>query len=154
MQLDQYESPLGTLWLTGADGILTGLSFEKPCGEYLPGNFDAVKRWLNDYFRGIPGNIGFPMNPPGTPFQKLVWNLLQEIPFGEVRTYGQLAKQAAKRMGKEKMSAQAVGQATGRNPIAIVIPCHRCVGSNGKLTGYAYGLEKKQWLLIQEQNGR
>ena len=154
MQLDQHESPLGTLWLTGADGILTGLSFEKPCGEYLPGNFDAVKRWLNDYFRGIPGNIGFPMNPPGTPFQKLVWNLLQEIPFGEVRTYGQLAKQAAKRMGKEKMSAQAVGQATGRNPIAIVIPCHRCVGSNGKLTGYAYGLEKKQWLLIQEQNGR
>lgn len=151
---DKYDSPAGLLWLTGRDGVLTGLSFEKTHEECVPGNFDAVKCWLDDYFRGIPRQISFPMELSGTPFQQQIWDLLLKIPYGKTVTYGQLAKQAAGILAKEKMSAQAVGQAVGRNPIAIVIPCHRIVGAGGKLTGYAYGIEKKQWLLDHEQNRR
>lgn len=149
---ERYDSPIGPLWLTGRDGILTGLSFGEPAGEYAPGCFDVVHSWLDDYFRGIPREIDFPMAPEGTPFQQLVWKLLLDIPYGKTQTYGALAALAARQMGKEKMSAQAIGQAVGRNPIAIIIPCHRCVGSDGKLTGYAYGIEKKQWFLNHEQN--
>ena len=149
---ERYDSPIGPLWLTGRDDILTGLSFGEPAGEYAPGCFDAVHSWLDDYFRGIPREIDFPMAPEGTPFQQLVWKLLLDIPYGKTQTYGALAALAARQMGKEKMSAQAIGQAVGRNPIAIIIPCHRCVGSDGKLTGYAWGIEKKQWLLNHEQN--
>ena len=151
---DQYDSPAGLLWLTGRDGVLSGLSFEKPNEECVPGKFDTVKCWLDDYFRGFPREICFPMALSGTPFQRQIWDLLLKIPYGETCTYGQLAKQAAGILGKEKMSAQAVGQAVGRNPIAIVIPCHRIVGAGGKLTGYAYGIEKKQWLLDHEHNRR
>jgi len=147
----KYESPMGPLWLTGQDNILTGLSFEEPRGEYAPGTFHAVRRWLDDYFRGIPQEMDFRIDPAGTSFQKVVWNILLEIPYGKTVTYGDLARAAATAMGKEKMSAQAVGQAVGRNPIAILIPCHRCVGANGKLTGYAYGLDRKAWLLKHEQ---
>lgn len=152
---DNYESPLGILWLTGCDGVLKGLSFETQTGEKaLPGEFDLVKAWLDDYFRGQPREPDFSMKPEGTAFQQLIWNLLLQIPFGETKTYGQLAKEAAQHMGKEKMSAQAVGQAANRNPIAIVIPCHRCVGAGGNLTGYASGLHRKAWLLNHEQNNR
>lgn len=151
---DKYDSPVGLLWLTGREGVLTGLSFEEPRGECEQGSFDAVKCWLDDYFRGIPRQICFPMALSGTLFQKQIWDLLLKIPYGKTVTYGQLAKQAAGILGKEKMSAQAVGQAVGRNPIAIVIPCHRVVGAGGKLTGYAYGIEKKQWLLDHEHNRR
>lgn len=148
---DKYDSPVGPLWLTGRNGVLTGLSFESPHEECVPGNFDAVKCWLDDYFRGVPREIAFSMEPTGTPFQKLVWQLLLEVPFGQTKTYGQLAKQAARIVGNENMSAQAVGQAAGKNPIAIIIPCHRIVGAKGQLTGYAYGLESKAWLLNHEQ---
>lgn len=151
LHYDRYESPRGTLWLTGYDGILTGLSFEEPRGEYKPGTFHAVRHWLDNYFRGIPREIDFQTDPAGTPFQQLVWKLLLEIPYGKTVTYGDLARAAEKAMGKEQMSAQAVGQAVGRNPIAIIIPCHRCVGAKGKLTGYAYGLDRKAWLLKHEQ---
>ena len=154
MECFLYESPVGPLWLTGQRGILTGLSMVEPCGECISGNFNAVQRWLDDYFCGISREIDFPMELSGTPFQELIWKLLLEIPFGETRTYGQLAKQAASLMGKERMSSQAVGQAVGRNPIAIIIPCHRVIGTGGKLTGYAYGIDKKQWLLDHEQNRR
>ena len=147
----QYESPIGTLWLTGYDGVLTSLSFEEPREEYAPGDFRAVRYWLDDYFQGIPQKMDFRMDPAGTPFQKQIWEFLLEIPYGKTVTYGDLAQRAAKAVGKEKMSAQAVGQAVGRNPIAILIPCHRCVGAKGKLTGYAYGIEKKKWLLSHEQ---
>ena len=147
----QYESPIGTLWLTGRDGVLTGLSFEEPGGDFEAGSFDGVQHWLDAYFRGIPREIDFRIDPAGTPFQKRIWEFLLEIPYGETVTYGDLARAAAKAMGKEKMSAQAVGQAVGRNPIAILIPCHRCVGAKGKLTGYAYGLDRKVWLLKHEQ---
>ena len=147
----QYESPIGPLWLTGHGSILTGLSFEAPRGEYAPGDFYTVRCWLDDYFRGIPREIDFQIDPAGTPFQKLIWKFLLEIPYGKTVAYGDLAQRAATAMGKEKMSAQAVGQAVGRNPIAIIIPCHRVVGAKGKLTGYAYGLDRKVWLLKQEQ---
>lgn len=152
---DNYESPLGVLRLYGCDGVLTGLSFEARTGEKaLPGEFDLVKKWLDDYFRGRVREPDFPMKPEGTAFQQLIWNLLQQIPFGETKTYGQLAAEAAGILGKDKMSAQAVGQAANRNPIAIIIPCHRCVGAGGNLTGYASGLHRKAWLLNHEQNNR
>ena len=152
LQYDKYVSPMGTLWLTGQDGMLTGLSFDRNFSEDAQReSFELAKRWLENYFRGQPRKIDFPMNPQGTAFQKLVWNLLLEIPYRQTRTYGQLAKQAAALLNKEKMSPQAVGQVVGRNPIAVIVPCHRCVGSDGTLTGYAYGLERKAWLLKHEQ---
>jgi len=91
-----------------------------------------------------------PLMPAGTPFQKQVWQLLLTIPHGETKTYGNLAGEMAVILGKEKMSAQAVGQAVGKNPISILIPCHRVVGANGQLTGYASGLDRKSWLLRHE----
>lgn len=154
MDCVRYESPIGPLWLTGQDGTLTGLSFSVPDVEAVPGELDMVKHWLDDYFNGISREIDFPVAPSGTAFQKLIWNLLLEIPYGKTVTYGTLAREAAAILGKENMSAQAVGQAVGRNPIAIIIPCHRVVGTKGNLTGYAYGLEIKQWLLDHEGNRR
>lgn len=152
---DTYESPLGTLWLTGEDGVLTGLSFVPvlpEAGLKAPeGEFDPVKQWLDGYFRGESAAVDFSMELRGTPFQKLIWNLLLNIPYGQTRTYGTLAKEAADILGKEKMSSQAVGQAVGRNPVAIIVPCHRVVGAGGKLTGYAYDIETKSWLLRHEQ---
>ena len=146
------DSPLGKLLLE-SDGVsLTGLRLGR--------EFDGVETpdvvlekaadWLETYFRGEVRAVDFPLDPKGTAFQKQVWQLLLEIPQGAVRTYGDLARDAAKILGKENMSAQAVGQAVGANPIAIVIPCHRCVAAGGRLGGYAYGTEKKQWLLAHE----
>ena len=155
MYYDKYQSPVGTLRLTGTGKVLTGLSFcsDLPAEAEQAGAeaFESVKNWLDAYFRGEPAAPDFAMEPAGTSFQKLIWELLLTIPFGETKTYGELAREAARIMGKEKMSAQAVGQAVGHNPIAIIIPCHRVLGAGGTLTGYAYGLEKKQWLLQHEQ---
>ena len=149
---DTYESPLGTLWLTGTRSRLTGLSFKERTGQQaVSGEFDLVKKWLDSYFLGEAPAPDFPMAPAGTAFQKLIWELLLKIPFGQTRTYGQLAREAAEILGKKTMSAQAVGQAVGRNPIAIIIPCHRCLGAGGKLTSYAYGVERKAWLLEHER---
>ena len=89
--------------------------------------------------------------PSGTSFEKVVWELLKKIPYGEVTTYKELSKKVAKKLGKEKMSAQAVGGAIGHNPISIIIPCHRVVGTDGSLTGYAGGIDKKVKLLKQEK---
>ena len=154
-QYDTYESPIGTLWLTAENGILTGISFSADCAAHIPaatGNvFASVKGWLDAYFREEVRAIDFLTDPRGTSFQQIIWKLLLEIPYGQTRTYGDLAKEAAAILGKEKMSAQAVGQAVGRNPIAIVIPCHRIIGAGGKLAGYAYGLERKIWLLQHER---
>lgn len=145
----EYPSPLGTLYLT-ADAVgLTGIRMHPEKTEDYPVLFQA-KSWLDSYFSGNPAEISFPLQPHGTPFQKQVWELLLAIPYGETTTYGALAREMAVRTGKKKMSAQAVGQAVGANPIAIAIPCHRVVGANGKLTGYAWGLDKKEWLLRHE----
>ena len=111
-----------------------------------------TKKWLDEYFNGKKPEISeLDLAPIGSEFAKNVWEILCEIPYGKVTTYGEIAKKMAKIMHKEKMSAQAVGGAVGHNPISIIIPCHRVVGANGSLTGYAGGIDKKIYLLKHEQ---
>lgn len=149
----EYDSPVGKLLLRSDGRSLTGLWI----GRDLPekGTEDPVLKetalWLDGYFRGEAPPVTVPLAPEGTAFQLLVWELLQTIPYGGTKTYGEIAREAAARLGKERMSAQAVGQAVGSNPISILIPCHRVVGAKGQLTGYAWGIEKKQWLLSHEK---
>lgn len=147
-----YHSPIGPLRLTSDGAALTGLWMGLQNPDLTNAQrredlaiFDSVKRWLDDYFAGKPRKIDFPLAPVGTPFQRRVWELLLTIPYGETTTYGALARQLG-----PNMSAQAVGQAVGRNPIGILIPCHRVIGADGPLTGYAGGLENKKWLLLHE----
>ena len=154
MHYATYASPLGRLLLaSGGDG-LAGLWLDRECPGEESGDavLERAALWLDGYFRGEDRKVDFPLSPQGTAFQKLVWKLLLDIPRGEVRTYGDLARQAAAILEKENMSAQAVGQAVGANPIALIIPCHRVVGAKGRLGGYAYGVEKKQWLLEHERS--
>lgn len=116
-----------------------------------PEIFGRTKDWLERYFAGKrPSAMELPLAPPGSAFQKEVWKRLCEIPYGSVTTYGALAKEMAAFLGRSSMSAQAVGGAVGHNPISIIIPCHRVVGSDGSLTGYAGGIEKKRRLLLLE----
>ena len=154
----EYSSPLGVLLLT-SDGVsLTGLRMDsqpRPSAELMEKNdlpiFYRTKDWLDAYFRGEQPAVEVPLVLEGTDFQKLVWKILLTIPYGGTRSYGSIAAELAALLGKEKMSAQAVGQAAHRNPIAIIIPCHRCLGANGRLTGYAGGLQNKAWLLRHEE---
>ncbi|HNU92888.1 MAG TPA: methylated-DNA--[protein]-cysteine S-methyltransferase [Spirochaetota bacterium] len=156
------ESPLGAIIASSENDAITGLWFvgQKyfPEGmdkwEYRPDRrvFKELYRWLDDYFAGK--NI-LPMPklaPKGTAFQKAVWNMLLKIPYGQLTTYGKIAEGMPK--GFLPTSARAVGGAVGHNPISILIPCHRVVGSNGSLTGYAGGLERKRALLNIESPGR
>jgi len=114
--------------------------------------FKAAKDWLDRYFRGEkPAISELALAPFGSAFRQEVWKILCEIPYGEVTTYGEIAKKAAERLGRDHMSGQAVGGAVGHNPISIIIPCHRVVGSDGSLTGYAGGIQKKIQLLKLEQ---
>ncbi len=113
--------------------------------------FTAAKKWLDRYFAGEkPAISELPLAPTGGEFRQGVWSILREIPYGEVITYGEIAKKMAAKTGKERMSSQAVGGAVGHNPISIIIPCHRVVGSNGSLTGFAGGVQKKIELLELE----
>ena len=113
--------------------------------------FDDAKKWLNRYFSGEKPEISeLPLAPIGGAFRQLVWQILCEIPYGTVITYGDIAKKIAVKMGKESMSSQAVGGAVGHNPISIIIPCHRVVGSNGSLTGFSGGIQMKAKLLELE----
>lgn len=158
----KYDSPVGRLTLA-SDGLnLAGLWMEgqKYFGGTVPGElrpneelevFSRAKDWLDRYFNGKkPEPSELPLAPVGGEFRQMVWELLCEIPYGELTTYGQIAREAAKRLQRESMSAQAVGGAVGHNPISIIIPCHRVVGTGGSLTGYAGGLDKKIWLLKHE----
>lgn len=155
-----YESPLGTLTLAEENGAITGLWIAGQ--KYFPqtlgpeGDSPALmqaKSWLDRYFRGENPPIGeLHLAPAGTPFRQAVWQLLLEIPYGETTTYAALAAKLAAARGIPHMSAQAVGGAVGHNPISILIPCHRVVGTNGTLTGYAGGVEKKEWLLRHEKS--
>lgn len=156
----EYTSPLGAIILASNGAGLTGLWFsgQKHYGAGLSPDairdekpFYEAKRWLDVYFSGAQPDERPPLLPQGTPFQQAVWRLLLTIPYGETTTYGALAQELARQRGLEHMSAQAVGQAVGRNPIAILIPCHRVLGANGALIGYAAGVERKQWLLALEQ---
>ena len=157
-----YPSPVGLLTLASDSDSLVGLWIE---GQKYHGStilkemtekddlpvFVAAKNWLNNYFAGEkPGISELPLAPVGSDFRQGVWNILCKIPYGEVITYGDIAKKMAAAMGREYMSGQAVGGAVGHNPISIIIPCHRVVGSNGSLTGYAGGVTTKIKLLELE----
>ena len=153
-----YQSPIGPLLLVSNGVELTGLWTEKLLQTHLTELqqddlplFLSVKAWLDDYFSGKNPDLShIPLNPSGSAFQELIWKLLLEIPYGQSVSYGYLAKQAALLMDKQAMSAQAVGNAVGKNPISILIPCHRVLGATGKLTGYAGGLDIKSSLLKLE----
>ena len=155
MYYAQYDSPVGKLLLTCREDALTGLWIERAEPEDAFRQEDhpvllKTKEWLDAYFLGDNPPMDIPLCPEGTPFRQQVWQLLQTIPYGESCSYGDLAREMAKLLGKEKMSAQAIGQAVGSNPISILIPCHRVVGAKGQLTGYAGGIDKKIWLLRHE----
>lgn len=142
-----YHSPLGTLVLLSDDEALLGMAFAKTQETVTDEDgfvFAETRRWLNIYFSGKNPDFMPPLKPQGTPFQQMVWRKLLSIPYGKTTTYGDIAQRVGCR------SAQAIGQAVHRNPIAIIIPCHRVVGSNGLLTGYAYGLSIKRKLLELE----
>ena len=143
----RYNSPLGTLYLRSDGTALTGLSPVRSDG--IVGNlpvFSEVQVWLDAYFRGdAPDPRELPLSPKGTAFQQAVWARLLTIPYGHSLTYGDIAKA----IGNSR-ACQAVGQAVGRNPIGIIIPCHRVLGAGRQLTGFAWGTEKKKWLLRHE----
>ena len=157
-----YKSPIGLITLASDGKNIIGLWLKDQ--KYYGGSiandmtdkddlsvFSATKNWLDRYFNDEKPNIAkLPLAPIGRDFQKAVWHILCEIPYGEYITYGDIAKKIAVDMNKTSMSAQAVGGAVGHNPISIIIPCHRVVGSNGSLTGYAGGIDKKIKLLQHE----
>lgn len=157
-----YLSPVGTITLACNGSSLTGLwivgqkyyggmALEKMVEKKDIPVFDIAKKWLDRYFRGEKPDIAeIPMEFCGSEFRKGVWDILREIPYGKLVTYGDIAKQMAVKMHRTTMSAQAVGGAVGHNPISIVVPCHRVVGTNGSLTGYAGGIDMKAKLLKLE----
>lgn len=155
-----YQSPLGEILLAADEIGLTGLWFdgEKFYADSLDPEheernvpvFDVVKKWLDIYFSGHEPDFMPPVHMIGSEFRQQVWKILREIPYGETITYGGLAKRLARERGLERMSAQAVGGAVGHNEISIIVPCHRVVGSDGSLTGYAGGIDKKERLLMLE----
>ena len=153
----RYTSPLGEMlivsdgeaicgvWFCGQKHFKSSIPDEITQNDDLP-IFKKVKTWFDSYFNGENPAIDFKLKPEGSEFRKKVWNILSQIPYGETLSYGEIAREIS-----PSMSAQAVGGAVGRNPIAILIPCHRVIGSNGKLTSYAAGLEKKIELLELER---
>lgn len=158
-----YQSPLGRMLLAADDLGLTGLWFEgqkyfarcldKEHEERELPLFMEVRRWLDIYFMGKEPDFAVPLNLLGTDFQKEVWHILCSIPYGKTVTYGEIAGQLAVKRGLRSMSAQAVGGAVGHNEISIIVPCHRVIGANGSLTGYAGGQDRKIKLLALEGNG-
>ena len=155
-----YQSPLGEILLAADEIGLTGLWFEgqKYFALYLDKEheekelpvFVEAKRWLDMYFSGREPDFKLPLHFTGSEFQNEVWEILYSIPYGRTMTYGEIAKVLAEKRGISRMSAQAVGGAVGHNEVSIIIPCHRVVGTNGSLTGYAGGIEKKIALLELE----
>lgn len=153
----KYNSDIGILTLLSDGQNITGLwikeaSYSKDAKVVEVTHnelavFEKVKEWLDCYFSGKEPEGIIPIKSEGTDFRKSVWKLLCEIPYGEVITYGDIAKKIALQTGKKKMSSQAVGGAVGSNPISILIPCHRVIGANGNLTGYGGGLDVKVRLL-------
>lgn len=141
-------TPLGTIEIIGENGIITGLFFrENVADEVIPETLTESARQLKSYFQGDLHVFTVPVKPNGTAFQQSVWKLLLEIPYGTTTSYGKLADKLGLNNG-----ARAVGLANGSNPVSIIVPCHRVIGGNGKLTGYAGGLWRKEWLLKFEHN--
>ena len=159
----RYDSPMGGILLAADEIGLTGVWFDgqkyfargrpKERTERNTPVLSAAKCWLDVYFRGREPDFMPPLNPIGSEFQRAVWELLLQIPYGQTTTYGALAQELAKRQELAHMSAQAVGGAVGRNKISILIPCHRVVGTGGRLTGYAGGVDRKAGLLELEHSG-
>ena len=158
--VSHYSSPLGPILLAADDIGLTGLWFEgqkyfalllDPEREEreLP-LFETAKRWLDLYFSGKEPDFSVPLHFTGTDFQNEVWRILRAVPYGQTTTYGEIARQLARERGLPHMSAQAVGGAVGRNRISVIVPCHRVVGTDGSLTGYAGGIDRKSKLLTLE----
>ncbi len=149
-----YESPCGPLTLISNGAALTDLQFENPRYAYTPAPkgddsiLTAARRQLDQYFAGKLRAFDLPLAPKGTEFQQRVWQALLAIPYGVTRSYGQQAAAIG-----SPQASRAVGLANGRNPISIVIPCHRVIGANGSLTGYGGGMARKQLLLELEQGG-
>lgn len=144
METAYYSSPLGAISLTASDKGITAVSFVEHTPEHhsIPNSLVESLQQLDEYFSGKRKIFSLALDPHGTPFQKQVWKELQTIPFGEKRSYLDIALKLG-----DKNSTRAVGAANGKNPIGIIIPCHRVIGENGKLTGYAGGLWRKEWLL-------
>lgn len=154
-----YESPLGTVTITADEKGLTGLWL--PGQKYFAATLRetpreeeteilaAARRWLAIYFKGHEPDFTPPLHPTGSPFRLAVWAELLRIPYGETTTYGAITKTLAEKTGR-RVSAQAVGGAVGHNPVSVIVPCHRVVGANGSLTGYAGGIDKKIQLLRLE----
>lgn len=154
------KSPIGNILLAADEIGLTGLWFDGQ--KYFAHNLDpaheekalpvfkSVRKWLDIYFAGQEPDFIPPVHLIGTPFQISIWKLLRQIPYGQTATYGELARKIAEEKGLTHMSAQAVGGAVGHNPISIIVPCHRVAGSDGSLTGYAGGVDKKKYLLSLE----
>ena len=159
--IQHYDSPLGGILIAADDIGLTGLWFDeqKYFADNLPDEYteqetpilSESKRWLDLYFAGSEPDFVPPLHPAGSEFRRAVWEILLQIPYGQTTTYGKIAQQIAERQGLAHMSAQAVGGAVGHNSISIIIPCHRVVGTNGSLTGYAGGIHKKEKLLELER---
>jgi methylated-DNA-[protein]-cysteine S-methyltransferase len=164
------DSPVGELRIVAADGALVAVDFLdpsapmagesasheravarglEPVGDRADDDtlLSEAARQLSAYFSGQLEEFDLPLEPHGTPFQQTVWARLRKIPYGETVTYGEIAAE----LGMGGHAARAVGMANGRNPVPIVVPCHRVVGSSGKLTGYGGGMARKQWLLAHEQ---
>ncbi len=163
INIKHYASPIGDILLASQNKKLIGAWFEGQ--KYYLANVSEeimekddetliqAEKWLDSYFNGKKPLINeLDLDPIGTDFRKEVWEILCEIPYGKTISYKDIADRIAKKRGIEKMSAQAVGGAVGHNPISIIIPCHRVVASNGELTGYAAGIDKKKFLLKHEKD--
>jgi len=158
--IQHYDSPLGGILLAADEIGLTGLWFDgqKYFAHDLPAErigrdtpiLAEARRWLDVYFGGQEPDFLPPLHPIGSAFRQSVWEILLRIPYGQTMTYGEIARQLAEKKGLSQMSAQAVGGAVGHNEISIIIPCHRVIGTNGSLTGYAGGIDRKRRLLELE----
>ena len=149
-----YESPLGTIKMISDGEYLIELSFDKKCSkEYIRKDlkiFDQTKKWLNIYFSGDIPDFTPEYRLEGTDFRKQVWKYIEKIKYGESISYKEIADKIAKKRGIDKMSAQAVGNAVGHNPICLIVPCHRVIGTDRSLVGYGPGLNRKRKLLDLE----
>ena len=161
--ISHYDSPLGGMTLASDGNHLVGLWFDGQ--KYYPNRlnwvfeerhdlpiFEQTRHWLNLYFTGEVPDFTPALLLKGSEFRRRVWEILLTIPYGHTMTYGDIARIIARDKGSKTMSAQAVGGAVGHNPISLIVPCHRAIGADGSLTGYAGGMEKKKWLLEREQN--
>lgn len=156
----RYRSPLGGMTMASDGETLVGLWFdgqkhfantlaEHPTEKMLP-VFAETARWLDLYFGGVDPGFLPPVSTRGSDFRRAVWELLLSIPYGKTATYGEIAAKIAQKLGRPRMAARAVGGAVGHNAIALVIPCHRVIGADGSLTGYAGGTARKKYLLALE----